>query len=75
MHAVKAPALPSHFSRGDLPQASYFREFFFWEFPFDNEKSVDMPKQGVVIMDRCDKRHAVAKLCFDVFQRFLGYFP
>jgi len=74
VHAVKMPALPTHFFRGDLPQAPYFRDFFFWEFPFDNEKPVDMPKQGVVIMDRCDKRNTVAKLCLDVFQGFFGYF-
>ena len=67
MHAVKPPALAPHLNRGDLPQAPYFREFFFWESPFDNEKPVDVPKQGVIIMDRCDKRNAVAKLCFDVF--------
>ena len=41
----------------------------------DNEKPVDMPKQGVIIVDRCDKRHAVTELCFDVFQGFFGYFP
>jgi hypothetical protein len=48
MHAVKMPALPTHLFRGNLPQAPYFREFLFWESAFDNEKPVDMPKQGVV---------------------------
>ena len=75
MHTVKMPALPPHFFRGNLPQALNFGEFFFWELPFDNEKPVDMAKQSVVVMDRCDKGHAVAKLCFDVFQGFSGYFP
>jgi hypothetical protein len=72
MHAVKVPALPAHLFRCDLPQTLNFREFFFWEFPLNNEKPVDMAKQGVVIMDRCDKRYAVAELCFDVFQGFSG---
>ncbi len=75
MHAVKVPALPTHFSRGDLPQALNFREFFFWESAFNDEKPVDMPKQGVVVVDRRDKRHTVAKLRFDVFQGFSRYFP
>ena len=75
MHAVKTPALPPHLFRGNLPQASYFREFFFWEFPLHNEKPVDMPKQGVVVVDCGDKRYAVAELCFDVLQGFFGYFP
>ena len=75
MHAVKVPALTPHLKRGDLPQALNFREFFFWEPPFDNEKPVDMPKQGVVIMNGCDKRDAVAELCLDVFEGFFGYFP
>ena len=66
MHTVKPPALPPHFFRGDLPQALNFREFFFWEFPLNNEKSVDMPKQGVVIMNGCDKRDAVAELRFEI---------
>ena len=34
-----------------------------------------MPKQGVVIVDGGDKRDAVTKLCFDVFERFAGEFP
>ena len=66
MHAVKMPALPPHFFRGNLPQVLNFGEFFFWEFSLNNEKPVDMPKQGVVVVDCGDKRHAVAKLCFDV---------
>jgi hypothetical protein len=70
VHAVKPSALALHLKRGDLPQAPNFGKFFFAESAFDNEKPVDMTKQGVVIMDRCDKRDAVAELCFDVLKGF-----
>ena len=75
MHAVKPPALAPRFKRGNLPQAPYFREFLFAEPAFDNEKSVDMPKQGMVIVNGGDKRDAVTKLCFDLLERFAGEFP
>ena len=71
-HAVKAFALAPRFKRGNLPQPPYFREFFFAEPAIDNEKTVDMPKQGVVIVDGCDKGDAGAELRFNVFKRFSG---
>ena len=60
-HAVKVLSLLSRLKRDNLPQPPYFGKFFFAESALDNEKPVDMPKQGVVIVDRCDKRHTVAE--------------
>jgi hypothetical protein len=34
-----------------------------------------MPKQGVIVMDRCDKRDALTKLRFDLLKGFSGYIP
>ena len=75
VHAVKPPALLSRFRRGNLPQPPYFRKFFFAESAFNNEKPVDMPKSGVVIVDGCDKRNAVAEFRFDVLKGFSCYLP
>ena len=68
VHAVKPPALAPHFLRGDFPESLYFCKFLFVESPLDNEKPVDMPKSGVVIVDGGDKGDAVAKFCFDLLK-------
>ena len=75
VHAVKPPALLSRLKRGNLPQSPHFRKFFFAESAIDNEKPVDVPKCGVVIVDSCDKRHALPILRFDVLKGFSCYFP
>ena len=52
-----------------------FCKFFFWKTTVDNEKAVDMAKEGVIIMDSGDKGNAVAKWRFDLLKRFAGEFP
>ena len=52
-----------------------FLEFFFIESAFNNEKPVDVPKSGVIIVDSCDKRNAVAEFRFDLLKGFSCYLP
>ena len=47
----------------------------FAESALDNEKTVDVSKQGMVIVDGCDKRNAVAELRLDLLKSFSCYFP
>jgi hypothetical protein len=75
VHAIKAPALVSHFLRGDFPEAFDFRKFLFAESAFHNEKAVDMAKGGMIIVDGGDKGNAVAEWRFDRVKRFPGEFP
>jgi hypothetical protein len=75
VHAVKTTALAPHFLRGDFPESFDFRKFLFAESAFNNEKPVDMPKSGVIIMDGGDKGDAGAELRFDLLKGIAGYLP